>query len=82
MEMEREAAVIDFPLIANSSPENGCFGRISGVKLFEMSGLVTYQQLALIEGDITPKFKPQMIIVLDGHNDCPRNTAQITPRIG
>ena len=34
-----------------------------------VSGYVTYQELSLIEGEILPKFKPQMIIALDGHND-------------
>jgi len=34
-----------------------------------MSGFVTYQELSLIEGEIIPKFKPQMVIALDGHND-------------
>lgn len=34
-----------------------------------MSGYVTYQQLSLLEGEILPKFKPQMVIALDGHND-------------
>jgi hypothetical protein len=34
-----------------------------------VSGYVTYQELSLIEGEILPRFKPQMFIALDGHND-------------
>jgi hypothetical protein len=34
-----------------------------------LAGHVSYQQLCLIEGEIVPKFQPQMIIALDGHND-------------
>jgi hypothetical protein len=34
-----------------------------------MSGFVTYQELSLLAGEIIPKFRPQMVIALDGHND-------------
>ncbi len=34
-----------------------------------VSGYVTYQELSLLEGEIIPQFKPQMVIALDGRND-------------
>jgi len=34
-----------------------------------MSGFVTYQELSLLQGEIIPKFKPRLVVALDGHND-------------